>query len=298
MDIPNWVYAVQAEKTTKLKKGSQLQVKICNNCYNDHWNLEIDIPGCRFHCWVCNYGGYVKQYLRDNGIEFENEDIIIQRSAVKDSEFREIHMPENKRLWSADSKYAAQARAYLHSRGVTDDIIKRLNLRVAINDDWWGYILYPFYGLRGLEYFMGIAFLNVGLRYRFPEGTKDVYCPIMRDNGCTEIVLVEGFFDMTNVLKYTEYNIMVLLGKFVLKYQTEMLKSANYDKVYVALDGEALKDTLAIARRLNGHGVNSWVTVLPADKDPDECKDEIGRFIKESKSYSMGLDVRLRLRDA
>jgi hypothetical protein len=227
MDIPNWVRDIQLVKTTKMKK-TQIVVKVCNNCYNDHWNLEIDILGCRFNCWVCEYGGYIKTYLKDNNIPFEHDDVIIQRSAISDSEFKEIFLPENRKLISAESQYALQARQYLYSRGLNDDLIRKLNLRVAINDDWWGYILYPFYGLRGLEYFMGVAFLNsAGLKYRFPEGTKDVYCPVMRNNGCTELVLVEGFFDMTTIMVHTHYNIMMLLGKLVLKYQTEMLKSAN-----------------------------------------------------------------------
>ena len=102
---------------------------------------------------------------------------------------------------------------------------------------------------------------------------------------------------MTNVLRYTQYNVLPLLGKFVLRYQTNMLKQANYDKVYVVLDGDALKEILAIARRLDGHGVNSYVTELPEGKDPDDCKADISRFIQKGERYSMSLDVRIRLRD-
>ena len=298
MLLPTWAEDIRTSKTTRLKNNSMV-VKTCNNCYNDHWNLEVDFNGCRFHCWVCDYGGPIQKYLRDNDILYDKDDIRVHRVTTSDSEFSDVKLPDNRKLIRIDSHYALAAKQYLYSRGVTDDIIKVLDLRVAINEEWWGYIIYPCYGFKGLEHFVGIAFLpGMGLKYKFPEGSKDFYCPVNKNTVSKTLVLLEGFFDMTNVHKYTNYAVQPLLGKFVFKHQTAMIQQAQYDKVILALDPDAIKETLKLAKKLQDYGIPVYITFLPEGKDPDDCKDTIKYYLDNSRKYSLQLAVETNLKMA
>ena len=277
--LPNWALEVKNAFVSKLEKDT-IKIKTCPYCGNQKFNLEISITKCVFHCWTCDVGGSIQKFLIAQSITFEKEDI--RPSIERTKEDSVIELPENEPLLHRDSTVAGLARGYLHSRGVTTETIVSWDMRLAISDAWFGHILVPFYGLKGLEYFVGVKFRDGG-GYRLPFGSKDRWVPKQRKSN--SIVLCEGLFDGINVWQNTSFDILILLGKFVLDYQVELLKRCGYDRVYICLDGDALSEANKMARRLFRMGIQVYLTMLPKGYDPDDMKEQIQAYLDTSIVY-------------
>lgn len=284
LELPNWAYEVKHRYPTRIK-NAELIIKTCPDCGNERWNVQINIRTCLYHCWACDAGGSVKKFLLAQDIRFDPLDIQPQREK-KITSSGAIKLPTNTPLIGARDPMITLAVRYLRGRGMTIEDIISLDLRLAVDKDWHGHILAPFYGMTGLEYFLGIRFWPKK-GYKLPPAdkvTKDKFVPIRRLQ--TTLVIVEGFFDMYAVYKYTKHAILLMFGKFIMDEQLRALQAANYETVTVCLDADAEKDAAKLAARLFRAGIRTYLAMLPPGKDPDDMKERIGEIIENAEEVT------------
>ena len=128
-------------------------------------------------------------------------------------------------------------------------------------------IIIPSYDEDGkLNYFLARdIFPNSKMKYKNPPMSKDTVVFELFINWNEPIVLVEGSFDAIAVRK----NVIPLLGKFPSKSLVKKLVTKRVKKVYVALDTDAKKDAVKLAKFLMDNGVETYLLDMK-EKDPAE----------------------------
>lgn len=290
---PRYVKELQQNLKTKVQ-GDELLIQDCPFCGNKNYNFQINYFKNVYHCWKCGEGGgphKLRKLLKELSCstKFSKCKNIILK--LKDN--GNLNLPDNKYLIRNDSRSAEIAKNKLYSRGVTDKIIEEWSLRIATGNDqkrygfdYFGYIIAPFYGLNGLEYYIAIGYIEEKMKYKFPkseEATKDKWVPKRR--GSDSIIIVEGFFDGTSIWKYTDLDVLILFGKFILPKQVEMLSKVNFEKVYICLDGEELEASKMLSEKLSAKGINVYMVTLPYKKDPNDLGNEINKYIENTEKY-------------
>jgi len=301
--MPSWAQDIMTMYRSRVK-GDEITLRDCPYCHNSRWNFQISVNGCMFHCWVCGAGKgeTVASLLRQAQIPFDPADIKIKRRA-EEGPAGSIVLPNNRKLLYNDTRIAIMARNYMLSRDVDEALMEDWDMRIGLGEDkekwgmdYFGWTVVPFYGLYGLEYFMAVnsGFTN---KYsfpdkdKFPELGKDKFIPKRR--GSDSIILVEGLFDATSAWKYTDLDVFPLFGKFIGSKQKELLLKVNYEKIYVCLDADAIKEGMDLAETLYREGGNAYIVCLPDDSDPNELGERINIYIDSAIKF--GLTTRLRL---
>jgi hypothetical protein len=292
--IPSWAHSLKIFYRESRIKGDELFVKTCPYCTNSHWNFQISFTLCTAHCWVCGKGVSVKTLLYENQIAFEDEDI--QPKTKEKAEEKELILPKGKPLWLEKSKAAQMAKSYFAHRGILERTIQEWEVYLATGEDadklefdYFGYVIVPFYGLKGLEYFMAARYKD-GRGYKLPDISKDKFVP--KKKGSDSIVLVEGLFDAMTVWQFTQYDVLMLAGTYLLQKQSIMLEKTNYKTVYVCLDGDALNSALKMCWRLYRAGINNLKLVkLPVDKDPNDLGIKVLDYIYKAENYVLTTSI-------
>lgn len=298
-DNPLW-----AGQILQMFKGfivvDELTLVVCPYCKNPRSNFQLSVSKRVFHCWACNVSGSASRFLKDFGIDFDPEEA--KPKNIKKSEQQDkIELPNNARLVSCEAKIAQMARRYLAGRGVKPSTIIDWDMRIGTGGDnssvdWFGWTLVPLYGLEGLEYFCGLnPFFEAG-KYRLPGGGKDRFVPKRRGE-TSQLVLVEGLFDGIAVWQYTRHDIFMLFGKFIQEQQLRAIAASNYDRVYVCLDADALREAAAgtavlgrgrasLAMKLLRAGARPWLVRLPGDSDPDELAEKLPEVLEGALPFT------------
>lgn len=103
------------------------------------------------------------------------------------------------------------------------------------------------------------------------------------------VILVEGVFDAM-MLHIWRYNVVALLGTKLSSCNRDILLS-NFDRVYVCLDNDVKENksnpgqesAIKIIEHLKNN-VECYNTILPPNRDPDECnRDEFKQCFESSK---------------
>jgi len=250
----------------------------CPFCNHRKRKLEIHISTYRWNCWTCNskgrnlftlfkkIGASQSQINALSEIVGNNKKISFNPKETKSS----INLPpEFTPLWkgsnSLDYKHAMH---YLKKRGLTCDDIIKYRIGYCANGPYKSMIIVPSYDSEGqLNYFVARKFYDIegGMKYKNPPISKNVICFDHLINWSMPITLVEGMFDAMAVRR----NTIPLLGKVMSKKLREKLAVSSSNKVYIALDDDALKESLQIAEFLIKQGKNTYLIELPG-KDPSE----------------------------
>jgi predicted RNA-binding Zn-ribbon protein involved in translation (DUF1610 family) len=266
--------------------GDEITLAVCPFCNNSKWNMQLNKAKAVFHCWACGEGGSVRSFLRRFGVSFEDEDVK-GGPEPRRADPGAVALPESEPILqaAARSESAARSLAYLHFRDMSNKEIEEWGVKFGTGSGpWSGWTLFPFYGLGGLEYFQGLNH-RLAKKYMGPDGGKDRFCPRRRSE-TGMIVLVEGLFDGLAAWRRTRHDVMVLFGKFAGERQMAGLKAANYERVYVCLDGDAPKEGAALAEKLRAAGCRPWLVELDPDLDPDEANGDLPVFIKEAREFT------------
>jgi len=103
------------------------------------------------------------------------------------------------------------------------------------------------------------------------------------------IILNEGFFDSVRLISYG-YAAMPLFGKYISKTQLLLLDDVSPFEVCVCLDGDANKDTVKLAKKLNSFldCRVSYILIDNKKKDPDKLsKLEFDILFSNRKTVSL-----------
>jgi len=250
----------------------------CPFCNHHKKKLQVNCETQKWHCWVCNVGGYkigillrkinapkqiiseVLRILGDyKGIKHEKDEV-----TKYDVSLPQCYQP----LWKkSDDPLYKNAIHYLRRRGITGIDILRYSMGFCSSNGYSNRIIIPSYDADGkLNYFLARdMFPNSKFKYKNPPMSKDTVCFEMFINWKEPIVLVEGVFDAIAIRN----NAIPLLGKFPSKTLVKRLVEKQVKKIYVALDEDAKKDAIKLSKFLMDYGINTYMLNLK-EKDPSE----------------------------
>lgn len=277
--IPTWAHELKVRYKARIN-GTHVVLKVCPYCGNDRWNFEISLTQYVFNCWSCSAGKgkTAKDLLSTLDVDIPKSNNIAPPPPKKE----ECILPDSRPLQPTAPRGPAELAAlqYLRSRGLTNSTITSWGMRLAsgrdaeyIGLDCLGYVVVPFYGLAGLEYYVAARFISDtrSRKYLLPDILKDRYVPKCRKS--SSLVIVEGLFDGTAVWQHTDCDVMMLFGKRLGAHQRQMLKRAAYHTVYTMLDGDAWAQNLDLTEDLFQGGINVAPVMLPVGLDPDNEKE-------------------------
>jgi DNA primase len=276
----------------------------CPFCNHHKKKLQINIETQKWHCWVCNKGGYkVGILLRKINAPKNIISKVLRilgdyRSVSKEKEEvteYNVSLPQcYQPLWksSSDPLYK-NAIHYLTGRNIGPMDILRYSIGYCTSNGYSNRIIIPSYDADGkLNYFIARdMFPNSKFKYKNPPMSKDTVCFEMFVNWNEPIILCEGAFDAITIRN----NVIPLLGKFPSKTLVMRLVEKQVKKIYVALDEDAKKDAIKLSKFLMDYGIETYLLDMK-DKDPSELGfKEFWDIVKNTKQSKFSDIIRGRL---
>ena len=262
-------------KSYQLKNGEN--AFYCPFCNHHKKKLQVNIDTQKWHCWVCNEGGHkigillrkigapkslIKEALQLVGdyVSYETDKEEIKYDVSLPREYKPLYIKSNDPIYK-------NAVYYLKQRRIGPHEILRYSIGYCDSGVFSNRIIIPSYDEDGkLNYFIARdIFPNSTMKYKNPPMSKDAVIFELFVNWDEPVVLVEGSFDAIAVRK----NAIPLLGKFPSKSLVMKLVKKKVKKIYVALDTDAKKDAVKLAKFLMDNGVETYLLDM-REKDPSE----------------------------
>ena len=289
-------------KSYQMKNGEY--TFYCPFCNHHKKKLQVNCETQKWHCWVCNKGGYkigillrkinapkniiseVLKILGDyKGTRHEKEE-----TTKYDVTLPQCYVP----LWKkTDDPLYKNAIHYLKQRNIDEKDILRYSIGYCPNGSYSNRIIIPSYDEDGkLNYFMARdMFPNSKFKYKNPPMSKDTVGFELFINWNEPIVLCEGIFDAIAIRN----NAIPLFGKFPSKTLVMRLVEKKVKKVYVALDEDAKKDAIMLSKFLMDYGIETYLLNMK-DKDPSELGfTKFWEIVKETKQSKFSDIIKGRL---
>ena len=286
-----------------LNKGYQMKngehAFHCPFCNHHKKKLQVNLDTQKWHCWVCNAGGYkigilLRKINAPKNIVTEVLKLLkdyygVSREKEEETEFNVTLPKEYQPLWikSEDPVYK-NAIHYLRRRMIGPIDILRYSMGFCSSGGYSNRIIIPSYDKDGkLNYFVARdIFPNSKFKYKNPPMSKDMIGFEMYINWDEPIVLCEGVFDAIAIRN----NAIPLLGKFLSKTLLRKLAGKKPRKVYVALDTDAKKDSLKLVKFLIDSGIKTYLLEMNG-KDPSEIGFKRFRNIIKNTTQSKFSDI-------
>ena len=251
----------------------------CPFCNHHKPKLEVNFSENKkgynpWHCWVCDKKGTristLFKQLKAPKEKFDELGKLIKN----ESEFKEVTQHKNlklpkefKTLIGDNSLIARQALAYLKNRGITQEDIIKYNMGYCENGIYANKIIIPSYDENSnLNFFIGRSFeKDPYLKYKHPQVSTDIIPFELFINWELPIIICEGPFDAIAIKR----NAIPLLGKNIQPNLMKKIISSLVQKIYIALDSDALKKSLQFTEQFLNEGKEVYLVELDK-KDPSE----------------------------
>ncbi len=238
--------------------------------------LQINTQTGKWHCWVSNVGGRnFFQLFKKLSATKEQFDELVELVGenkfykVKEEDKKNIvKLPDDfKPLWNGnDGIVKRHALTYLYKRGITDEDIIKYNIGYCDSGLYSNRIIVPSYDSNGrLNFFVGRDFYSSKMKYKNSPTSKDIIGFEIFINWDEPIILCEGVFDAMAFKR----NAIPLFGKTVPKSLQKKIIEFGVKTLYLALDNDAMSDTIKITDMFLSEGIDVKIMVLK-DKDPSE----------------------------
>ena len=253
----------------------------CPECKHHKLKLEINLEEHSPHfqsyqCWVCGFKGKkLTTLFKKIGADSDkvNELRLLVKSASKETkitvETKKAILPDEfisliNPPASITSKHALH---YLKNRNITREDIIKYNIGYCEFGRYANMIIIPSYNSEGnLNYFTARNFdKNASVKYRNPDVTRDIIGLELFINWNTPITLCEGMFDAIAIKR----NVIPLLGKTLQPSLMKKLINSSVNKIYIALDKDAIKQALNFCEQLMNEGKEVYLVDLN-EKDPSD----------------------------
>lgn len=244
-------------------------------------NFEIDLDTNeqsenKWACWGCgSKGKTIKSLFKKLEVapDKNNELKLILRPGTKKQQAPEeqIKLPEEyislvdiSNLNKVVQLEARRAIQYLKKRHITKDDILKYHIGFCEEGKYSGRIIIPSYDAKcKLNYFVARSFKeDVFSKYKNPPISSKVIGLELFINWDAPIILVEGIFDSICIKR----NVIPLFGKILNNALMEKLVQSSVDKIYLALDKDAIKSTINYAEKLMNIGKEVYIVDIQ-DKD-------------------------------
>ena len=250
--------------------------------------LQVNIKNGKWHCWVSGQGGHnlfqlfkkvnatKKQYQELNEL---SDNFSFEYVPTK-QENKEVKLPdEYKPMWTkSNSPTYKHALKYLQSRGVSQDDMIKYSIGYCEEGLYSNRIIIPSYDNEGkLNFFIGRDIFDSKLKYRNSPTPKDIVGFELFVNWEEPILLVEGALDAIT----SKVNSIPLFGKTIMNNLKRRILEKKVKTLYVALDNDAVKDSMRIVEELMNEGIKVHMIKL-TEKDPNDIGYEKFTDIKNS----------------
>ena len=254
----------------------------CPHCNHHKPKLEVNFTENKdgqnpWHCWVCNKKGTristLFKKLKASSEKFDELFKLIgnEQEYKSNTESKiQLKLPEeikNFKDITPSNIEGRKALAYLLNRGITEDDIIKYNLGYCTSGRYKNMIIIPSYDEKGhLNYFTGRSFEdNPYVKYRNPETSRDIIPFELFINWDLPIILCEGPFDAMAIKR----NAIPLFGKNIQPSLMKKIVESKVEKIYIALDNDAIKQALKFCEQLLNVGKEVYFVELQG-KDPSE----------------------------
>ena len=253
----------------------------CPFCNHHKPKLEVNLTENRegknpWHCWACNVRGTTvynlfKQLKVEAGKFTELKSLVKTSKSIKETQVvSSVSLPnEYISLYNGNNSgiMARHALAYLKKRNISKHDILKYNIGYCKEGLYKNMIILPTYDKNGnINYFTARSFEKEPyIKYRNPSVSRDIIPNEHLINWNIPIVLCEGLFDAIAIKR----NAIPLLGKNIQSSLMKKIVTSLVDKIYIALDRDAIKQALKFCERLMAEGKEVYLVDLQ-DKDPSE----------------------------
>ena len=262
---------------SKSARGGDEAVFSCPSCNHHKKKLTLNLSTQKFQCWVCGYKGHrafklLKAVSASPKAYDLLKDIDSQYSFRKQTTTKapsgSLHLPSGVMpIMSSSAILSKHALHYLNQRGITPQDVVKYDLHYSEQGDLRNMVVIPSYDKDGfLNYYVGRSFdKNAYIKHKLASSTKDIIGFEMYINWDLPIILCEGAFDAMAIKR----NAIPLFGKRISDSLMKQIIESNVEKIYLALDEDALKDAFKHAETLMGYGKKVYLIEM-GDKDPSE----------------------------
>jgi DNA primase len=253
----------------------------CPECKHHKLKLEVNLDESSSHfqsyqCWVCSFKGKKLTTLFKK-IEADSDKVnelrFLIKSSPKDNRqeitLKRVSLPTEfiSLLNPPNNLTAKQAIHYLNKRGISKIDILKYNIGYCEFGVYSNMIILPSYDSNGnLNYFTSRSFnKNSKIKYKNPDVSRDIIGLELFINWNVPLVLCEGIFDAIAIKR----NAIPLLGKNI---QPELMKkiiNSSVEKIYIALDKDAIKQALNFCETLMNEGKEVYLVDIN-EKDPSD----------------------------
>ena len=166
-----------------------------------------------------------------------------------------------------DTIISRHALNYLRKRNITQNDIDKYGMGFCEYGQYAKMIVIPSYSDNGnLNYFTARSFEKEPyIKYRNPEASRDIIPFEMFVNWDLPIILCEGPFDAIAIKR----NAIPLFGKNIQPALMKKIVTSKVQKIYIALDNDALKKALEFCELLLNEGKEVYLVKLEG-KDPSD----------------------------
>jgi len=234
-------------------------------------NLKGENP---YHCWTCvGFKGKTLFTLFDKlklpkKLKSELKGILKPTSYIHEKSQINSLPKEFKPLSEySTSIFYTKAINYLKNRGINKYDILRYNIGYCLDGDYMDRVIIPSYDEnKDLSFFIARSFNNNAYeQYKNPKVSKDIIFNEFFINWNQPIILCEGVFDALAIKR----NAIPLLGKDMSTALLMKLVTSKVEKIYIALDNDAMKATLKHSEYLLSKGKEVYLVELQ-EKDPSK----------------------------
>ena len=253
----------------------------CPLCHHHKPKLEVNLTENRegknpWHCWACDARGTTiynlfKQLEVDPNKYKELSSLVKTSKSIKETQVAStVTLPDEYiSLNDVDNSdiMARHALAYLKRRHISKYDIIKYNIGYCKEGLYKNMIVIPTYDADGrLNYFTARSFEKEPyVKYRNPSASRDIIPNEHLINWNIPIVLCEGPFDAIAIKR----NAIPLLGKNIQNSLMKKIVTSVVDKIYIALDRDAIKQALKFCDKLMAEGKEVYLVDMQ-DKDPSE----------------------------
>lgn len=265
----------------------------CPLCKHHKPKLEVDPMLGVWHCWVCGEKGRTPTSLLRK-VHASQEQIAEMRSYYPDGKgeklektYESVQLPkEYNSLIGKSTKLAfRQAKAYLASRGITEEDILKYNIGYCETGKYRNSVIVPSYNKSGqVNYFISRSFeKDPGRKYNAPSCNKNELIGLeYYINWKCPVILCEGIFDAIALKR----NAVPLFGKSIPKSLMMKLVENDVKTVYLALDNDALKEAIDYSQQLINLGKDVYLIELQG-KDPSELGfEQVTKYLHTAKQLT------------
>ena len=262
---------------SKTARGGDEAVFNCPNCNHHKKKLTLNRLTQKYQCWVCGFKGaralqllkFIKapytafQELKDIDTQYNFK---VSNTVEKSKD--QLKLPEGFiPILTGRGLTRDKAYNYLLSRGITSQDVVKYNIGYIEEGPLNNFIIPPSYDRDGfLNYWVGRSIdPNAYHKHKLPSVSKDIIGFDMLINFNLPLILCEGAFDAIALKR----NAIPLFGKRISKTLYKELVRSKVKQIYLALDQDAIVDSLKYAKELMAYGKEIFLLELKG-KDPSE----------------------------